>query len=82
MNLHLTSIDAIRIAIDLIGQGILKDDVMGFLKEKLNVNGNVPPILHPNQHHHLLKWLKEKGKVKEEDIKKLEKIMQEVAYSG
>ena len=81
MNLHLTSVDAIRIAIGLIGHGVLKEDVVEFLKEKLNVNGQVPPILHPNQHHHLLKWLKDKGKVTEEDIKKLEKIMQEVAYS-
>jgi len=81
MNLHLTSVDAIRIAIDLIGYGILKDDVLEFLKEKLNIDKKVPPILHPNQYHHLLKWLKNEEKAKDEDIKKLSEIMQEVAYS-
>ena len=80
-NLHLTSVDAVRIAIDLIGYGILKDDVLEFLKEKLGVDKTVPPILHPNQYHHLIKWLKQKEKAKDEDIKKLSAIMQEVAYS-
>jgi hypothetical protein len=52
-----------------------------FLKEKLNIDKKVPPILHPNQYHHLLKWLKNEEKAKDEDIKKLSEIMQEVAYS-
>jgi hypothetical protein len=79
-NLHMTSVDAARIAIDMIGYGVLKEDVMEFLKQKLGVGMEVPPILHPNQYHHLLKWLHVSGKVKEEDIKKLSEIMREVAY--
>lgn len=82
MNLHLTSVDAIRIAITLVGQGVLDKDIVQFLKEKLEIKNDIPPILHSNQHHHLLKWLKDKGKIKEENLKKLSKIMQEVAYSS
>ena len=81
MNLHLTSVDAIRIAIDLIGYGIMEKDVLVFLKEKLKIEKEVPPILHPNQYHHLLKWLKKEGKIKDKDIDNLSKIIKEVAYS-
>jgi hypothetical protein len=81
MNLHMTSVDAIRIAIDLIGYGILDKDVLEFLKEKFKIDKEVPPILHPNQYHHLLKWLKVEGKVNDKDLEKLSEIMQEVAYS-
>ncbi len=80
MSLHLTSVDAIRITIDLIGYGILKRDVLEFLKEKLQIDKQVPPILHANQYHHLLKWLKDKGKINEGDLEKLTEIMKEVAY--
>ena len=81
MNLHLTSIDAIRIAIDLVGQGIVEKEIIQFLKDNLGVNKKIPTIMHSNQYHHLLKWLKNKGKIKEETIKKLSEIMEEVAYS-
>lgn len=80
-SLHLTSVDAVRIAIDLIGYGILDNDVLDFLIDKLHIDKRVPPILHPNQYHHLLKWLKIMGKANDEDILKLANIMQEVAYS-
>jgi len=82
MNLHLTSVDAIRIAMDMVGHGIIERDVVQFLKDKLGVKSKIPTIMHSNQYHHLLKWLKEKKKAKEEDIKKLSEIMQEVAYSS
>ena len=81
INLHLTSIDAIRIAIDLAGQDIINKNIIEFLKEKLGINKKIPTIMHPNQYHHLLKWLKSHGKIKDKDIKKLSKIMPEVAYS-
>ena len=42
----------------------------------------IPPILHPNQYHHLLKWLKDKKIIKDEDINNLSKIMKEEAYSS
>ena len=81
INLHLTSVDAIRIALDLVGQGILEKNIVEFLKEKLGIDKKIPTIMHSNQYHHLLRWLKEKGKVKDGDIKKLSEIMQERAYS-
>ena len=81
IGLHLTSIDAIRIALDLVGQGVLEKDIVDFLKENLEINKKIPTIMHSNQYHHLLRWLKDKGKIKDKDIKELSKIMQEVAYS-
>jgi len=79
-NLHMTSVDAMRIAIDLIGHGILKRDILEFMKEKLNLDDNVPPILHPNQYHYLLRWLRDNGKASDAELDKLSEIMQEVAY--
>lgn len=81
MKLHLTSVDAVRIAIDLVGHGVLNKDAVEFLKEKLRISNEIPPILHSNQHHHLLKWLKDEGKITDEEIKKLSVIMKEKAYS-
>ena len=81
MNLHLTSVDAIRIAIDMVGQGVLEKDVVEFLKDKLGIKANIPTIMHPNQYYHLLKWLKDNHKISDDEIKKLSKIMQEKAYS-
>ncbi|MFH1751490.1 MAG: hypothetical protein ABH821_00945 [archaeon] len=80
MNLHLTSVDAIRIAIELKGYEILNDKDLSFLKAKLKID-QVPPILHPNQYYHLLKWLKSKSIIKDTEIKEFSKIMQEEAYS-
>ena len=81
MNLHLTSVDAIRIAMDMVGQGVLEKDVVQFLKEKLGIKSKIPTIMHSNQYHHLLKWLKDNHKVTNAEIKKLSDIMQEVAFS-
>ena len=81
INLHLTSIDAIRIAIDMAGQGIIDRSVIEFLKEKLGVKKDIPTIMHSNQYYHLLKWLKSSDKIKDKDIENLSKIMKEVAYS-
>ena len=80
VNLHLTSVDAIRIAIDLVGKGLLKKDILDFLREKLEVKGQIPTIMHSNQYHHLLKWLKENKKITDKEIKELSEVMQEVAY--
>jgi len=79
MNLHLTSVDAIRLAIDLVGWEILNKNILEFLKEQLSVE-KVPPILNSNQYYHLLRWLKGQGKVTDEEFKKLSEIMLEMAY--
>jgi len=82
MHLHLTSVDAIRIGVDLVGHGIIDKETLNFLKQELKIKGNVPPILNPNQYHHLLKWLESQGKVDKKTISKLSEIMQEVEYKG
>lgn len=82
MHLHLTSVDAIRIARDLIGYGIINKDTLDFLKTELKIKGNVPPILSPNQYHHLLKWLEAQGKVDKKARENLSDIMKEIEYKG
>jgi hypothetical protein len=82
LHLHLTSVDAVRIAIDLVGFRIMNKKLVGFIKQNLGINGNVPTILNPNQYYHLLRWLKSKGKVNDKEIKKLAAIMKEVEYKG
>jgi hypothetical protein len=82
MHLHLTSVDAIRIGIDLVGYGIINKETLDFLKHKLEIKGDVPPILNPNQYHRLLKWLETQGKVDKKAISNLTEIMKEVEYKG
>jgi hypothetical protein len=81
-DLNLTSVDAIRIAYDLIGRGILSDKHLTFIQKETELNKVVKPILHPNQYFHLLSWLKEKGALTDAEIKKAHKIMEEEPFSG
>ncbi len=81
-DLNLTSVDALRIAYDLIGRGVLSQKHIEFIKKETGLNKIVKPILHSNQYFHLLNWLKEKGALGEEEIKKARKILQEEPYSG
>lgn len=81
-DLNITSVDAIRIAYDLVGRGILKDQHVNFVKLKTGLTQNIKPILHPNQYFHLLKWLKENDKITDEEYEKAKTIMAEEPYSG
>lgn len=81
-DLNLTSVDAIRIAYDLIGRGILKVKHIDFLKKKTGITQIVKPILHTNQYFHLLKWLKENGQLTDKEYKNAEKIMKQEQYTG
>lgn len=81
-DLNVTSVDAIRIAYDLIGRGILTEKHMNFLKKKTGITQTIKPILHTNQYFHLLKWLKENGQLTEKEYKEAEKIMKEEQYMG
>lgn len=80
--LNLTSVDAIRIAYDLIGRGILNQKHLVFVRDDTGLRGGVKPILHPNQYFHLLKYLREKGIVNEEEMRKAYDTLQEEPYSG
>lgn len=82
MNLHLTSVDAVRIAVDLAGFGVINKDTVAYVKKELGIDGNVPPILNANQYYHLLRWLKSKGKVTDADIEKIVGIMKEIEFTG
>lgn len=81
-DLNLTSVDAIRIAYDLIGRGVLTKEHLSFIQKEVGLEKIVKPILHANQYFHLLKYLKEKGAVTEAEIHKAHQILQEEPYSG
>lgn len=81
-DLNLTSVDAIRITYDLIGRGVLSKQHLEFVKKETGIAKIVKPILHSNQYFHLLKWLKEKGVISDEEITKARKILQEESYDG
>lgn len=81
-DLNITSVDAVRIVYDLVGRGVLKKEHIDFIKSKTGLTQTVKPILHPNQYFHLLKWLKENGKITEEEYHKAEAVMSEEPFSG
>lgn len=81
-NLNLTSVDAIRITYDLVGRGLLNKKVIDFIKKQLGVKMTIKPLLHPNQYHHLLKWLKENDQITDTEIKRAKKVLPEQKYEG
>lgn len=80
--LNLTSVDTIRIAYDLIGRNILTDEHLTFIKNKINMDKIVKPILHTNQYIHLLNWLKENNAITNDEIEKAREILKEEPFSG
>lgn len=80
--LNLTSVDAVRIAYDLVGRGLLNRKVIGFIKKELGVKMTIKPLLNPNQYHHLLRWLKENKQIISEEIKLAKKELPEQKYEG
>jgi hypothetical protein len=81
-DLNLTSVDAIRIAYDLIGREVLSDKHLLFVQKETGLDKVVKPILHPNQYFHLLKWLKEKGQLTERELEKAKEILREELFDG
>lgn len=81
-NLNLTSVDVMRITYDLIGRGVLSEKHLTFVQKEINLDKIVKPILHANQYVHLLKWLKEKGIVDNNDIENARKILTEEPFTG
>lgn len=81
-DLNITSVDAVRIAFDLVGRGILKEEHASFIKAKTGLKQTIKPILHPNQYFHLLRWLKENGTITEKEYRKAEAVMSEEPFIG
>lgn len=81
-DLNLTSVDALRIAYDLVGRGILETKHLIFIKNKLNITSPVSSFLHPNQYYHLLKWLQENEQITNKELNNLEKELTKQDYDG
>jgi hypothetical protein len=79
-NLHLTVSDATRIGLDLVGRQIINPHVLEKLKNKLAITKIANPILHPNQYHHLLEYMKENGLLEGDELSKLSSIMPKESY--
>jgi len=71
ISLHLTAADSIRIVQDLIGRGVLNTTHLDAIKREMGVAKTVRPILHANQYHHLLEWMRVKGYVGDDELQKL-----------
>lgn len=80
--LNVTSVDAIRMAYDLVGRGVLREEHVIKLQKHLNMNQFIKPILCQNQYFHLVRWLKENGIVGDEELNRLVAVMKEEPYSG
>lgn len=81
-DLNITSVDAVRIAYDLVGRGVLSTAHLDFIKSTTGLTQAIKPILHPNQYFHLLKWLKENKQITDEELRKAEALMTEEPYTG
>lgn len=81
-DLNLTNVDAIRIATDLVGLGILSSGKLQQLKNELNISGTIKPFLHPNQYHALLKFMRGKNMIDDSVIDLLKTKFPYVEYSG
>jgi len=81
-DLNITSVDAVRIAYDLVGRGIIHERHIDFIKSQVKINGNVKPILSYNQYYHLLKWLNEIGQISEQEFSNAKETIREEQFSG
>jgi len=81
-DLNLTTVDSIRIIYDLIGRGILEKKHLDFIQKETSLNKAVQPMLHPNQYFHLLRYLKEKGQITDQQINMASQTLQEEPYTG
>jgi len=82
--LHLTSVDACRMAIELVGRGILPRSSLSQVMSKLHIVEIPQPMLHPNQFFHLLRWMRAVGieGVDESTFEKARLQMEEIPYHG
>lgn len=80
--LNLTSVDAIRMVYDLVGHGILTENHIEFIKNKLGIKEKIKPILNSNQYFHLLEWLKDEGQIDDNNFKKAKEFIEKEEYQG
>ena len=82
-DLNLTRVDTLRVGYDLAGRGILKKEHVDFIRKEMNLNGEVGSFLHNNQSLHVIKWLREKEVISDQEYKDmLKKLPIEVEFTG
>lgn len=80
--INLTSVDATRIAYDLVGRGVLNREILKYVKENISLSSEVKPMLHINQYYHFLDWLKDNSQITEKEIDILKNKIPPVEYDG
>lgn len=81
-NLHITSVDAARIAYDLVGRGVLSEKQLPRIQEAIGIDRAIKPILHANQYFHFLRWLESQGLIAAQEVRKARETLKEEPYSG
>ncbi len=81
-DLNLTSVDALRIAYDLVGRGFLNQKQADFVKSKLGIVDTVSSILNPNQYYHLMEWLEDLGQINKKEMENFDKKIKKSLYEG
>lgn len=79
---NLTGVDATRIAIDLIGRGLLSNTHLSYIKNDASITTNVEPILQYNQYRHLAQWLREKNQITQAELDLILAACPEIPFTG
>lgn len=79
---HLTGVDATRIAYDMVGRGLLRSELVDYVKQDAGITTTVYPMLQNNQYRHLAYWLEQKGQITEEELNRILEALPETPYTG
>lgn len=81
-SLHLTKVDLLRITQDLVGQGLVRPEVVVWVKSHFHFEKPIKPFLHYNQYLHASKWLHEQKQLTEADLHKIQQIIPLEQFEG
>ena len=82
MDPNLTTVDAARIAFDLIGRGLLPKALMDHLVAEYDFPDPVTPVLHSNQYLHLAEWLRKEGLIEEDALHRIQRAFPRLDFTG
>lgn len=79
---NLTSVDAIRIALDLFARGLLTSANVDYIKSDAGITIDVDPILNNNQYLHLAEWLFTKNQITELELDTIKQKFVFIPFTG
>lgn len=81
-SLNLTKVDLLRIARDLVGQGLINPEVVSWIKARFDFDKPVKPFLHNNQYLHVGKWLYQQKQLSDTALQKIEQAIPLEQFDG